>query len=783
MRSLNTVRFAGHWASLPVLLVVVALVLAPGTIESAPPVNDQCAGASVIPASGPFPFQTSAFDIKEATVSGDPSLPGDFYPSRVIRSVWFAFTPAASGSYTLASCAGAGGTATTADTVMAIYTSAGGCSGPFEILGDLDDETCSPQASLTRSLLADTRYYVVVWKFCEGCVEDDLNTVQLLVTATIPPENDSCDTAAPLALNTPVQGFNTGGADDYRIAANATNFTGLDQIPTAAAGRDVVYYFTAPEAGTYSFKVSGYDALQDVVLYVAMECPPTTSGVPVELLPLAVANRSQVNSAEQIVCLPLAGGQTVYVYVDDGSGVNSGSAFMLEATRCVREREPNDSPADAAPIACGIEGSLSVAQDRDFFTLGNFPPGWRAFAVVDGDAARVADFDLRVTTFSDTVEYDEGDNDVPFRVNSPNIAGAILPGGPVFAFVNYKSSRASEPYRLYAVVQPPLSDATVESEPNNSPVEANFSETGYFYGTLNGSTPSTDVDCFAVNLGEGDLLYVGLDGDPHRTNAPINARLELLDGNGLVVLSVNDPNSSSLDSTNIAVGNLIALSPSAPGEALTYRAAAEGTYFVRVSISPNAIGSTASGRYLLSISKNCRVGSDGINHAPTLNAVTTGQPVVVGVPTVLSGFAWDVDLGDLLELRVRWGDGNSNVVRYAAGGRNDFVINHTYSALATNVQVEVTLTDREGLVDSRTLTLQVRTPLQPARFSAVTTLANRSIRLELEGAPQASYVIEFRSPTGAWQLLGRRAAAANGKFSIDDVTPPDVSRFYRAIAE
>jgi hypothetical protein len=783
MNELDSVAPGGRRPMLLELMMLFLVACAAGNGVAVPPANDLCAGAVIIPSAGPFPHLTPVINITEATIVGDPGLPGDYYPSRVARSVWFTFTPAASGSYTLASCAGAGGTGTTADTVMAIYTSAGGCSGPFQILGDLDDETCSPQAALTHGLLADTRYYVLVWKFCEGCTEDGLNTVQLLVTATIPPANDSCQTAVPLALNIPVQGFNTGGSDDYRIVANSTNFTGLDQITTTAAGRDVVYSFTAAETGSYSFKVSGYDALQDVVLYVAAECPVATAGAPVSVAPLAAANRSQVNAAEQIVCVPLAGGKTVFVFVDDASGANSGSAFTLEATRCVREREPNDSPADASPVSCGIEGSISVAQDRDFFALGNFPPGWRAFAVVDGDAARVADFDLRITTFSDTLEYDEGDNDIPFRVNSPNIAGTILPGGPVFAFVNYKSARASDPYRLYAVIQPPLAEATVESEPNNSPGEANFSETGYFYGTLNGSTPSADVDFFTVNLGEGDLLYVGLDGDPHRTNSPINARLDLVDASGQVLLTVNDPNGSSLDSTNVAVGNLLALSPSAPGEAMIYRAAAEGTYFVRISISPGAIGTTASGRYLLSLSKNCRVGSDGLNHAPTLNAVTIGQPAVVGVPVVLSGFVWDVDMGDLLELRVRWGDGSSNVVRYAAAGRSDFAIAHSFMALATNLPVEVTLTDREGLVDSRTLIVQVRAPLQPARFSAVTSLANRSIRLDLEGVPQASYVIEYRSPAGAWQVLGRRTASANGKFSIDDVTPADTSRFYRAISE
>lgn len=765
-------------------LALLLLFLLPGLATAAAPVNDQCSGAIVIPGAGPFPLLTAVTDISSATTTGDAIPPGDFYPSRVIRGVWFTFTPAANGTYTIASCGGAGGTATTADTVMAIYTSAAGCSGPFQALGEADDETCSPQASLTKSLLADTKYFVLVWKFCEGnCPEDGLNTVQLHVTATIPPANDSCADAQPLLLNIPATGFNTGASDDYRISASVSNFPGLDQTPTNAAGRDVVYSFTAPDAGMYSFKVSSYDPLQDLILYAAATCPVATPGVPANLVPLSGANRAQVSAAEQISCLNLNAGQMIYLFVDDVAPANAGSTFTVEVTRCIREEGANDSPADAKPIACGIEGSISTPLDRDFYTLGNFPPGWRAFAALDADAARTDDFDLRITTFSDTVEYDDADNDSPFRPNSPNIAGAFLPGGPVFAFVNFKAARASEPYRLYAVVQPPLSDATPEAEPNNSVAEANFAERGYVHGTLNGGLPSTDVDVYAVNVAEGDLLFLSLDGDPRRDGTPLNARLELIDPNGTLLIGVNDPNATSLDSTNLAIGNLNARSPAAPGEAILYRAPAEGTLFARVSVSPNAIGTTAAGDYLLSLSRNCRIGSDGANQPPTLNNIAIAQPVVVAVPAVLRGFHLDPDLADAHTLHIDWGDGTSNVIHSSIGGRVDFAVPHTYTALATNLPIQITVTDREGLSATQTLNIQVRTPLVPARFASITPLAGNRIRMELEGAPQASYFIEYRAPNGPWQPLGRRTAASNGRFSIEDTTPVDVSRFYRATAE
>ena len=118
----------------------------------AAPTNDICAGATIIPRAGPFPYLSPLVNILSATTSGDPLAPGDYYPTRVIRGVWYKFTPAVSASYTLATCSGPGATATTADTVMAIYTSAAGCNGPFVADGDADDQSCIPQAALTRQL-------------------------------------------------------------------------------------------------------------------------------------------------------------------------------------------------------------------------------------------------------------------------------------------------------------------------------------------------------------------------------------------------------------------------------------------------------------------------------------------------------------------------------------------------------------------------------------------------------------------------------------------------------
>lgn len=762
---------------------VLVLLLGHASCGTAAPANDTCSGAIVIPRVGPFPYLTAVTDITTATTAGDPPLEGDFYPTQVARSIWFSFTPAVSAAYTISTCAGPGLTATTADTVMVLYTSAAGCNGPFVQQGDIADQECSDQASLTQSLLADTRYFIVVWRFCANgnCPDDGLNGVQLLVNATLPPPNDTCATAVPLQVNIPVAGTTVGAGNHYQVTATNA-FTGIGQFGSTAPGRDVVYSFTAPDAGTYSFKAYGYDVGQDLVIYVLTNCPAGTPPVGLNNV-LAAANRSRVNSAEEVFCIPLAAGGKVFVMVDDDNLGNVGSAFIMEVTRCVLEREPNDSPPDAASLSCGVEGSISTPGGRDFFALGSYPAGWRAFVMVDGEAAGSADFEMRITTFSDTLEFDRDDNDQAFGASSPNIAGTPLTGGPAFVQLTLDGPGLSEPYRVYGVVQPPLASAVPETEPNNTTADANFADANYFLGTLNGTNPSFDMDVYAFGVAEGDLIFLSLDGDPYRTNAPINARLELLNPAGATLVVVDDAMSFSTGGTNISLGTLAGVSPTSPGEALVYRSPVEGTFYARVSISPTATGPSASGHYLLSISRNGVTGSEGINRAPSLSDIALPSPGRVGTPVALTGTIWEPDTGDAVELVVRWGDGTTNSVPFNAPGQVQFSLPHTYKTASSNYTVNIGVQDRSGATDTATASILVRPDVQPARFDGINRLPNGNFRLQLRGTPQAEYRIERRTLPAGWVPLGTRTADATGAFIIDDTAPADQSRFYRAVAD
>lgn len=600
--------------------IAAAAAAPPRTAPLAPPSNDTCAGAEVIPAGGPFPHLTAVTaDITDATVSGDPPLPS--CQNLLSRSIWYTFTPSTTAAYTISSCSSDGTSTTVDDTVIAIYTSTGGCGGTFTEIptggasDGCDDDSCvseALQAIITTQLNSGTQYYIVVWQFGSTAPTAGNTAVQLSVSQVAPPANDTCASATVLALNTPVSGTTGVANNDYQLSGAAC-FTGVGQTASAAAGRDVVYSFTASTADTYSFKVSNFDTIVNLVVYVASTCPGGAPPVTVTTC-LSAANRSTGSTAEEVYCVPLSASQTVFVFVDENSTSVDGSPFTLEVSRCNPEIEPNDTPGTANPVFFGGESSIGTAGDVDFFSLGTPAADSRVFAMIDGVASNGNDFDMRVTTAVDTLEYDDFNLDLPFGDLSAAVAGTLLTGVPSFLRVDYfpGTGGVHEPYRIYSVVQPPgasalpgcagpgsTSSATPETEPNNVIGDANSAGNKYFSGALAGPAPSTDVDIFSFTASAGELIFLSLDGDPCRNATPINAGLELLDSAGGILIGVNDSGSTS--DTTPGAGSLASTTPSSPAEGLVWRATYSGAYYARVAIGTTSTGGTGEGDYLLSI--------------------------------------------------------------------------------------------------------------------------------------------------------------------------------------
>jgi uncharacterized repeat protein (TIGR01451 family) len=556
-----------------------------------PPPNDSCAAAEAIPGGGPFPLTTALIpDVTDATALGDPPAPS--CQASLSRSVWYAFTPTASGIYTFSSCSDAPTGTTVDDTVLAVYTSAAGCGGPFtEVAGACDNDGCvneSLQAVVTANLTAGTAYFVVLWQAGSVAPVSGNTAVQLRVTQPGPPENDTCAGPVALSLGAPVRGTTALAANDYQLSGSAC-FTGIGQTASTAPGRDAAYVFTAPDSGLFSFRVTDFASSLNPVLYVAADC----AGVTLASC-LGASNRSTTGSSEEVMCLPLSGGETVYALVDENA-FTAGGTFRIEVDRCLRETEGNDTPSAAGPLACGVQGTISPAGEADFYAIGAPAAGSRVFAVADGVAANSNDFDLRVTTTADTLEYDDQNDDVPFGSLAPNVAGTPLSGAAAFVRVNqFSSIRTAEPYRLYVAVQPPISSATPELEPNDAIGQATSAANAYFSGAI---SAVGDVDLFEFEAPAGARIVLGLDGDPLRDNTPINGGLALLDASGAALSTVNDGGSTS--STTSGAGSLTSKTPASPGEALAFRAPATGTFYAKVT-------GASAGDYLLSVAIDCR---------------------------------------------------------------------------------------------------------------------------------------------------------------------------------
>jgi hypothetical protein len=247
-----------------------------------------------------------------------------------------------------------------------------------------------------------------------------------------------------------------------------------------------------------------------------------------------------------------------------------------------------------------------------------------------------------VITLNGTLEFDKQNNDAAYGTFSSNVAGTPMTNLPSYIRIERPSFTTTEPYRLFAVIQPPLSSATPEAEPNNNLGQANSAPNNYFYGAL---TNSTDVDSYSFEADAGNLLFISLDTDPLRNQTSFNGALDLLDEFGNVLVSVDNPAGTS-QQNQVNTSTNSNEYPFSPGEALVFHAINSGSYFVRVRIGTPAAG---VGDYLLSISRNCIPGGAGSPATPNVSSIVqlpngNLRMTIQGTPGVAYRVAWSPDL-------------------------------------------------------------------------------------------------------------------------------------------
>ena len=438
-----------------------------------------------------------------------------------------------------------------------------------------------------------------------------------------PPGNDFVSGAIDLVLNVPAAGTTVSAADDYQTSAVPYGTTYLTNTPSAAAGRDVVYRFTAPAADTYTFRVrAGATATTDFLLYAAS----TVTAGTVTALDAANRTAATANGAEDLV-LSLTNGQVIFLVVD-GNTLTGGDTFTLVASRTAPEANSagNNTQAGAQSYSAstfGLVGSVEVANDIDYYSLGSLAAGELVFAMTDASGSAVADTSMRLTNATDTLEFDDDGADVYYGTlgYSSVIAGAAATAGTNFLQVlGFNNATAVGMYQLYAVVQPAAASATVEVEGNDTIATANAAANNYYTGSM---SSAADADYFGFGAAAGDRLFIALDSSPGRTAAGFNGVLTLFDGAGNLLLSVNGDTTGAIGS---GAGSLTASLPTGGGEGLIWSVQTTGNYYARVTTA----GTT--GNYILSVSKNGGTGGGGL--LPTLAGITAPPQSVNDTATI-----------------------------------------------------------------------------------------------------------------------------------------------------
>lgn len=220
MNPIDTEQAAKRSRLPEIFIGVVSMVLmcAAPAYAQAPPPNDDCDTAAVLPGSAPTPPFTITVDATNATLDGaDPLLScnaaGNDDGS---QTVWYVYTPDASGFVdfnTFGSTTAGGGEL---DTAHGAYT--GSCGALVEV-------ACVDQGfndSLDVEVQAGTTYYIKVGQFAGG---NDAGAVQLNVDVGVPPIPPArlIIESAEVGTSRPVKDVVAGLAPAELIAARAGN--------------------------------------------------------------------------------------------------------------------------------------------------------------------------------------------------------------------------------------------------------------------------------------------------------------------------------------------------------------------------------------------------------------------------------------------------------------------------------------------------------------------------------------------------------------------------------
>ena len=364
------------------------------------PFNDDFASAQVL--SGALPISASGTNVNATTQTGEPDHAG----TPAAQSVWWSWTPAASGSIAVTT------DGSDFDTVLAIYTGSN-VSGLTPVVSN-DDGGNGSTSRVTFAAQAGVTYYIAVDGFASAsgtiqlAVMRNQPVVSVIATAdaaeagTVPGtftvSRAGGDNSAPLTVNITLGGSAT--ADDYVLTADGQPVSTAVTIPALADSIDVL---VAPIDDTVAEGSETVElTISEDVAYVLGSSSFATVTIADDDMPVLTiaANVQSANEAGPVngsflVTRSVISASPLSIKFSIGGSATNGTDYVAISTLTIPAGQASVS-VPVIPITDGImEGTETVT-----LTLESDP----AYGLGDAASATVYiyDADLPVVTISAT---------------------------------------------------------------------------------------------------------------------------------------------------------------------------------------------------------------------------------------------------------------------------------------------------------------------------------------------------------------------------------------------
>jgi len=373
---------AGTDASLPLGESAISFNLA----EFTAPVgaaNDDCSNAIVIPATTTNSYVSAVVDITNATRVNEPVMAT--CTDNISRTIWWKFTPAQTGDYTLSTCAADVPGCNIPDTYLAVFS--GACGGLTQVgCNDDGDFRCTTlRTDLKLRLNAGTDYYIMGAKYGTGAPAAGESNFQFafvdFVAPPTPPSNDNCAGA----INVNAQpGFALPFTSTPLIMTGAGTTAAEPAFTcngTTAVGYTAWYSFQPSASDNYIISTTSGEA-------GATNVPDTIIGVYTSSNPADPCNGTFTSVAcndngtgRARVTVPMTAGTRYFFMIGrKGTGVLGAAETTYQFQLLVApppptcnspEAEPNDNKAAANAITLAAGQSIcgSAVGESDYFKV------------------------------------------------------------------------------------------------------------------------------------------------------------------------------------------------------------------------------------------------------------------------------------------------------------------------------------------------------------------------------------------------------------------------------